>query len=219
MADALVLSESDLAAKVDAMLDAAQGLAAEIGLSQAQIDNLWDLLETFQTDMAANVTAQSAAHAARQRKDGSKKSLLEEVRAFQRVLVANPAVDDAHLAAMGMKRRDRKPSRTPPPGIAVLGRVEAGQVLAHVLRFVPAEGGRRGRPEGVVGCEVWMKIGGEAPTGPGELRYHGLATRPGYRVEFEGEDAGKPVHYMLRWVNRRGEPGPWSETVTAWVGG
>ena len=29
---------------------------------------------------------------------------------------------------------------------------------------------------------------------------------------------GKPAHYVLRWVNRTGEKGPWSETATATIG-
>ena len=29
---------------------------------------------------------------------------------------------------------------------------------------------------------------------------------------------GKPAHYMLRWVNSRGETGPWGETATATIG-
>ena len=33
-----------------------------------------------------------------------------------------------------------------------------------------------------------------------------------------GADGGKTAHYMLRWENTRGEPGPWSETASATIG-
>ncbi len=33
-----------------------------------------------------------------------------------------------------------------------------------------------------------------------------------------GTDANKIAHYMLRWVNTRGEKGPWSETASATIG-
>ena len=36
--------------------------------------------------------------------------------------------------------------------------------------------------------------------------------------EYPGTDGGKQAHYMLRWVNTRGETGPWSETATATIG-
>ena len=37
-------------------------------------------------------------------------------------------------------------------------------------------------------------------------------------TDFDGADGGKQAHYMLRWVNTRGETGPWSETATARIG-
>jgi hypothetical protein len=46
-----------------------------------------------------------------------------------------------------------------------------------------------------------------------------LGTRTPYVAEYDGEDAGKPAHYMLRWVNKQGEAGPWSATVTATIPG
>ena len=39
-----------------------------------------------------------------------------------------------------------------------------------------------------------------------------------YTAEFDGADGGKQAHYMLRWVDTRGETGPWSETATATIG-
>jgi hypothetical protein len=49
----------------------------------------------------------------------------------------------------------------------------------------------------------------------GGLR-HGGGTP--YTTDFDGADGGKQAHYMLRWVNTRGETGPWSETATAMIG-
>jgi hypothetical protein len=31
-------------------------------------------------------------------------------------------------------------------------------------------------------------------------------------------DAGKIAHFLMRWVNTRNQPGPWSETVSATIG-
>ena len=31
-------------------------------------------------------------------------------------------------------------------------------------------------------------------------------------------DGGKTAHYLFRWANTRGEPGPWSETISATIG-
>jgi hypothetical protein len=64
-----------------------------------------------------------------------------------------------------------------------------------------------------------MKVGGEPPIDASELTFVAAATRSRYAVEFSGTDAGKAAHYMLRWVSSRGEKGPWSQTVSATVGG
>ncbi|NOS99123.1 MAG: hypothetical protein HOP29_00670 [Phycisphaerales bacterium] len=45
-----------------------------------------------------------------------------------------------------------------------------------------------------------------------------LDTRTPCVLDFDGPDGGKNAHYLLRWVNTRGEKGPWSETATATVG-
>ncbi len=45
-----------------------------------------------------------------------------------------------------------------------------------------------------------------------------MDTRAPYTRDYAGAQGGKPAHYMLRWVNSRGETGPWSETATATIG-
>jgi hypothetical protein len=36
-------------------------------------------------------------------------------------------------------------------------------------------------------------------------------------MAFSGGDGGKNAHYILRWVNTRGQKGPWSEVVSATI--
>jgi hypothetical protein len=47
-----------------------------------------------------------------------------------------------------------------------------------------------------------------------------MTTRPGFRADFKPGEGGKTAVYMARWVNTRGEKGPWPKittpTVTAW---
>ena len=44
-----------------------------------------------------------------------------------------------------------------------------------------------------------------------------MTTRPSFRAEFKAGDGGKTAVYMTRWINTRGEKGPWSEITTATV--
>jgi hypothetical protein len=44
-----------------------------------------------------------------------------------------------------------------------------------------------------------------------------MTTRPSFRAEFKAGEGGKAAVAMARWVNTRGEKGPWSEVTTATV--
>ena len=61
-------------------------------------------------------------------------------------------------------------------------------------------------------------VKGPPPVDPGELEFLAVDTRTPYARDCAGPQGGKPPHYMLRWVNSRGETGPWSETATATIG-
>lgn len=71
----------------------------------------------------------------------------------------------------------------------------------------------------MMGCEIWVKVADPAPTDPSQLRFLATDTATPYVAEYDGADAGKVAHYMLRWVNRKGEASPWSQTVSATVEG
>ena len=77
---------------------------------------------------------------------------------------------------------------------------------------------RTAKPDGVRGAQIWVKIGDPAPLDPSELTFLATDTRTPYVATFDGADANKVAHYMLRWENTRGETGPWSETASATIG-
>ena len=56
------------------------------------------------------------------------------------------------------------------------------------------------------------------PVVPSELTFLATDTRTPYVAAFEGSDANKLAHYMLRWEFTAGETGPWSETASATIG-
>jgi predicted phage tail protein len=47
----------------------------------------------------------------------------------------------------------------------------------------------------------------------------GCHTATPYLAEYTGAQAGQMAYYWLRWVNTRGEKGPWSEPVSATITG
>jgi hypothetical protein len=75
----------------------------------------------------------------------------------------------------------------------------------------------KAKPEDVMGAEISLKIGEPEPLDPDEMRILALDTATPYVATFKGEDAGKTAYYRLRWVNTRGEKGPWSQLYSATI--
>ena len=44
-----------------------------------------------------------------------------------------------------------------------------------------------------------------------------MTTKPTFLADFKPGGGGKTAVYMARWINTRGEKGPWSEIATATV--
>jgi len=171
------------------------------------------------TRYPAHASAQNAAEAARQLKDDARAAFEAAIRPLVRRLQASTAVDDGERAALGITVPDTTPTPVGPPTTRPVATVDTRQRLRHVIGFAD-EGtpSQKSKPAGVIGAEIWVKIGGAAPVDPGECTFVALDTRTPHTLEFAGADGGKTAHYMLRWVSTRGEKGPWSETVSATIG-
>jgi hypothetical protein len=66
-------------------------------------------------------------------------------------------------------------------------------------------------------AEVWCKVGALAPVDGTGCTFLGIDTRTPYLAEFDPEDSGKAVWYVLRWVSTTGQPGPWGPVFAAVV--
>lgn len=77
----------------------------------------------------------------------------------------------------------------------------------------------RAKPAGMLGAEIWSKLGGAPPTDDSDVTFLALDTRSPDLVDYTAAESGQIAPYMLRWINTRSERGPWSETVSATIGG
>ena len=195
---------------------AALGLAAGDLTPVSSTNNIW------KTALQQHVAAQAAAASATQGKDAARAAATAAVRALVRRLQAAPEVSDAERAGLGITVPDATPSPVGPPTSPPVVKVEAVARLRHVIHFTDAATStKKAKPPGVTGAEIWVKLAAVAdpvPTDPKALTFVALDTRTPYTLDFEGTDGGKNAHYMLRWVNTKGEKGPWSETASATVG-
>ncbi|HEX8069492.1 MAG TPA: hypothetical protein VF546_06050 [Pyrinomonadaceae bacterium] len=156
--------------------------------------------------------------AARQAKDDARRAAEEAARACARQIQADKSVPDATRAALRLTVPDQTRTASAAPATRPGAVIDTSQSLRHTIRFFDeATPNARRKPDGVRGCEIWVKVGGPAPADPAELRFLALDSATPYVAEYEGADAGQTAHYRLRWHSTRGEAGPWSQVFSATV--
>ncbi|KKM15216.1 hypothetical protein LCGC14_1698310 [marine sediment metagenome] len=169
--------------------------------------------------MPALSTAQAAAQSARQAKDAARDAYEALIRPVVARLQASAEVDDAERAGLGITVPDRIATPAEIPTTRPVASVDTSQRLQHTVRFADeSTPTRTAKPKGVMGVELWVKIGDPPPIGPSQVNFLALDTRTPYVATYPGAVANQVAHYMLRWVNTRGEKGPWSETASATIG-
>lgn len=186
--------------------------AADLAPLQAAFQNWTDRVEV-------HTAAQAAAKAAREDKDAKRDDVEAAVRPLVNKIQATPTVTDVQRQSLGLTVRSTTRTAVGAPTTRPVATVDTGQRLRHTIAFVdeltPTS---RAKPDGVSGCEIWVKVG-TAPADPSELSYLALDTRSPYVAVYDGADAGKIAHYMVRWISTRGESGPWSQTVSGTITG
>ncbi len=193
-----------------------------LGLVAGDMTAVTTAQATWNTNYPALIAAQAAAQSARQAKDGARTAVEAAVRPLVRRLQASASVDDAERNALGITVPDTRPTAVGPPTTRPVVSVDTRQRLRHTIHFADASSPTsKAKPPGVMGAEVWVKVaavGQPPPADPSELAFLAVDTRTPYLASFDGGDAGKTAHYMLRWVSTTGEKGPWSETASATIG-
>lgn len=98
--------------------------------------------------------------------------------------------------------------------------LDTSERFRHTVNFAdegtPTE---KAKPAGVMGCELRVFVGATPPADPLDYDFAALDTKTPQIWEFDPADAGQLAHWVARWVNTRGEQGPWSDTVSATVPG
>ena len=192
---------------------------ASLGLVVPDLISILSAQAAWTPSLTAHVAAQANAQSARATKDGNRTVLEVLIRALVRRLQASPSVSDAEREALGITVPDLGATAAATPTTRPLCQVDTSQRLRHTIDFTDeSTPTRKAKPAGVMGAEIWVKIGPTPPVDPSELTFLAVDTRTPYTADFDGADGGKQAHYMLRWVNTRGETGPWSETATATIG-
>lgn len=196
---------------------------ADLGLTPGDQAPLGTALMTWGDACMAMTDAQFAVQTATQSKKDARAAAEKLLRALVRRLQASPAVSDIERAALGITVADPIHTSTPaaaPADSRPVGVVDTSQRLQHTISFYDSATPKsHAKPKGVMGCEIFVKIGGPAPADASECTFLALDTASPYLAAYSGGDANKMAHYLLRWATGGGDKGPWSETVSATIGG
>ncbi len=213
--------DADFAAYMNNYFAAVEKFWSVQGFDESELKPLKDALSVWAAAFPAHVRAQAAAEAARQSKDGARRTLEAAARPVTAFIQGFPKTTDADRATIGITVRDMGGTPAPTPASKPLIIVSDAGRRTHALRLVDeATPTRRARPRGIERAEVFVAFtptNTPAPADPNAYRYMQSISDGAAVLSFETAEAGMQAHYLARWVTRRGAMGPWSETSSATV--
>jgi hypothetical protein len=125
---------------------------------------------------------------------------------------------DANRAKLQLNVPDTIRTPSPVPVTHPVAQIDVSQPLRHTGEARDeATPNRRAKPKGVHGLEVRYQIGGTEPFDADQMLTLGIFPDSTFVKDFNVADAGKTVYYYMRWVNKRGQAGPWSELMSATI--
>jgi len=153
-------------------------------------------------------------------KDRENVKIAEQVlRKYSRFLQGRPQTTDTVREGLGLTVRDKQPTPVGVPDIAPELEIDFSQRLQHKVHAGtnPQNEQLNKKPKGVASIELRKKVG-EAPTGPNDMQTTAIMTSSPAVIDLTGQ-AGKIVYYVARYLNTKGQPGPWGEVESAEVTG
>lgn len=220
MPDYLPNTDADLLAWAKNFREAIAADAASLSLTGDDVTEVKSLITAYEEAFNSNITKQAEARASRELKDSTRQNLEAGLRERARRVKATKDVTNEKLAALGLNAPDSEPAPKGAPQSRPVVSVDTSQRLQHTINWSDENStSSRAKPKGVMGAEVWVKVGDAPPADESELRFLALDTATPYTAAFEITDGGKTAHYMLRWINTKGEKGAWSQTVSATITG
>ncbi|MDX2117535.1 MAG: hypothetical protein SFY96_05055, partial [Planctomycetota bacterium] len=187
-----------------------------------------DAASAWSSAFADAVAARNAAEAATQNKQHARAAYEAALRPIVRQLQSLPEVTNGDRASLGITVASPRRSVVPPPPSPRVAIVDAGARLTHTLRLFDTAAlapggnarGRTARPRGAARAELFVAFtppGSPAPSDLDAFRYVQSISDGHATLSFDAARGGQQAHYLARWVNTAGQPGPWSETASATV--
>jgi hypothetical protein len=213
------LSDRDLLAELRVYNNAALANPEAYGLIKAEADALKVDLDNFENSLDEWDAVNAAYDSKLEAKDTARDTALTRGRGQRRITRAHTGISNELLASAGLTPYDEIKTASASPSSEPFALVDFGK-LRHTINFRDKETPDTDKkPDSMLGAEIWLKIGGEAPVDNKDCQYLATDTATPYVYTFDGADAGKTAWYLLRWVSKNGDKGDWSEAVSATING
>lgn len=186
------------------------------GLSDADFQTLTSLQSTWTNAFIKTGNKQNRTAADVQEKDDARKAYEKGLRTFiAQWITNNTKVPNSERERMGLTVKDGTRVSAAVPSTTPVGTIDFSMLQQHTIHFRDsATPNSKAKPAGVHGCEIWVKVDGAA-----DFIYLATDTRTPYIATYSQDEVGKTATYRLRWVNTRGEAGPFGALFSAMIVG
>ena len=186
------------------------GLGALDAANIAAVVSAWDSAFALVTSPATKTAAVVSA------KNAAKVSLLQTIRPYAQTIALNPGVASADKIALGLNPRTSPPSPISAPNSSPVLVVQSGSNLAIVVRYrdSAAAVSVKGKPYGVISCEVYGLVSETAVSDVEVLAHVVSATKSPFVLQRGAADGGKQIYLAARWKTRTGLYSPWSGIIS-----
>ncbi len=187
------------------------------GVSATNKNNLTTGLASWNTAFGLTQNPDTCTKTAIENKNVADKNMQTVMRAIFND-IPESVLTNQDRTTLNLPVTDKHSTPAPVPSTRPNVMINAANRLEHGLSVKDeSTPNSSAKPDGVRGCQIWMKVGGEAPADVKEMRYVATITKSPFINHFDGADAGKVIYYWARWENTRSETGPWSTMVAATV--
>ncbi len=193
-------------------LEQIQSAPADFGLTSAQATELSTSYAGFTAQRGAYNAAKSALDGASTAQSQARDALTVILRALAQDIQNRAETTDEQRRELRLPIRKDGPTPIPPPASMPELRVEVERGGRHQLMFSDAATPNSDRkPADVMGCEIHEWVGPGAPADYASWPLVGIDTHNPYLRLHPPAQAGSEVIYVGRWLNAKGEPGPWGQ--------
>ena len=188
----------------------------DFGLTTAKVTPLSDSFAAYNAKRDAYNNAKSVLDGAAKGQEDARDDTIVVLREVAQFIQTRKETTDEQRGELHLPIHKDGRTPVPPPASIPNLRVEVERGGRHEVVFSDAATPDRDRkPEGVMGCEIHefiLEPGATAPSDYASWPLVGIDTHNPYLRIHPPEHVGKDAIYVGRWLNAKGEPGPWGQS-------